>query len=139
MVAGLIDLGPVIAIAFWRLPLSDSAVTSETLRSEPFALWMLGAVLFYILHTLLGEALAGRTVGKLALGLRTIGIDGRRPTFTAVLLRNVFRVIDVFPGLPLVLLILFSPLRQRLGDVVAGTVVIVDRQGESPGGDSVER
>jgi uncharacterized RDD family membrane protein YckC len=37
-------------------------------------------------------------------------------------------VIDLVPLLPMALLILFSPLRQRLGDVISGTVVIADER-----------
>lgn len=128
LVAGLIDLFPVVATAAWLIPLTDGAAAAEMLQGETFTVWMLGAMGVYLAHTTLAELATGRSVGKLATGLRVVSVaTGGRATAGAVLLRNVFRAIDVFPGLPLVVLILFSPLRQRLGDVVAGTVVIADR------------
>jgi uncharacterized RDD family membrane protein YckC len=134
LIAGLIDISPVAAIALWRLPLTDSFAASDALRSPEFALWMVGAVALYLLHTTVAEVISGRTVGKLACGLRTLSLsDGERPRVSAVLLRNVFRLIDVFPGMPLAILILFSPLRQRLGDVIAGTVVVSEPQAKPAG------
>lgn len=127
LVAGLIDLFPVFATAVWLIPLADASAAAETLQDPAFTGWMIAAVGVYLLHTTVSELATGRTLGKAAVGLRVVAVaDGRRARPGAVLLRNVFRAVDVFPGLPLVVLILFSPLRQRLGDVVAGTVVITD-------------
>ena len=72
----------------------------------------------------------GRTLGKKALGLRVIGAEGAPITKEAAALRNLLRIVDVQPagssllGLGLVAL---HPRAQRLGDIVAGTVVVRDR------------
>ncbi|HET9948193.1 MAG TPA: RDD family protein, partial [Longimicrobiales bacterium] len=72
----------------------------------------------------------GRTLGKRALGLRVIGAEGTPITKEAAALRNLLRVADVQPagssliGLGLIAL---HPRAQRLGDIVAGTVVVRDR------------
>ena len=132
LVAGLIDLAPIPLVMLWQLlPLlsrdgADSAEVSEAMQSQSFAIWTGGSIVLYLLHTTITELLTGRTIGKFACGLRTIAMDGP-PRPGAILLRNAFRIIDLVPALPLALLILFSPLRQRLGDVVAGTLVIRDR------------
>jgi uncharacterized RDD family membrane protein YckC len=68
------------------------------------------------------EVAAGRSVGKMLTGLYIVGLDGQRAGATALLMRNAFRVIDLIV-VPLSL-ILFSPLRQRAGDLAAGTIVV---------------
>jgi len=63
-------------------------------------------------------------------GLHIVGLDGRPATASARVLRNLFRIIDILIiGMPLAL-ILFSPLRQRAGDLGAGTVVVQGRAEE---------
>jgi uncharacterized RDD family membrane protein YckC len=71
------------------------------------------------------EAACGATVGKLLLGLRVRGADGAPVAVRAAIARNVLRVVDgLFFYLPGAVLVWSSPRRQRLGDRVAGTVVI---------------
>lgn len=68
----------------------------------------------------------GQTVGKRLFGLRVIREDGAPAGFVAVLIRNVIRVVDFLPalyGLGL-LMIVFTPRSQRLGDLAAGTYVV---------------
>jgi uncharacterized RDD family membrane protein YckC len=70
----------------------------------------------------------GQTPGKRALGLRVVELDGQRAGLGAVLLRNLFRPVD---GLGIgLLLVLLTHRHQRLGDLVAGT--IVTRQAKVP-------
>jgi uncharacterized membrane protein SpoIIM required for sporulation len=72
----------------------------------------------------------GRTIGKRAMGLRVIGVGGTPITLQAAALRNLVRIIDFQPlgsslvGLGLIALHAKS---QRLGDILAGTVVVRDR------------
>ncbi len=71
------------------------------------------------------EAWCGWTPGKRLLGLRVLREDGSSPDVAVALLRNVLRLVDALPlagGLG-VFAISFDPLRRRLGDRVAGTVV----------------
>ena len=49
------------------------------------------------------------------------------PGAVALIVRNLLRVMDV----PLIALVLFSPLRQRFGDLAAGTVVVTAGSGET--------
>ena len=68
----------------------------------------------------------GQTVGKRMYGLRVIGEDGSPATFTAVLVRNLARIIDFLPAVYAVglLTIIVTPRSQRLGDLAAGTYVV---------------
>ncbi len=72
------------------------------------------------------EALFGVTLGKRVLGLRVVMKDGSRITWQAALIRNLLRPIDAFPYIYLVgaIAMFNSPLRQRIGDRVAYTLVV---------------
>jgi uncharacterized RDD family membrane protein YckC len=68
----------------------------------------------------------GQTPGKRAVGIRVIKEGGYALRFIDTLLRNVMRAIDFLPlfyGVGLVSL-LFTPRSQRLGDLVAGTLLV---------------
>ena len=87
-------------------------------------------------YPVLGETLTrGRTVGKLALGLRVVRDDGGPIRFRHALTRSLVSVALEWPGfvMPLVTWVaslttmLVNPLGKRLGDLAAGTIVIHDR------------
>jgi hypothetical protein len=60
------------------------------------------------------------------MGLCVVDLNGRRISGRMALVRNVLRLIDAWPGLYIVGLIVarMSPLYQRLGDRVAHTLVV---------------
>jgi uncharacterized RDD family membrane protein YckC len=68
----------------------------------------------------------GQTPGKRLLHLRVIKVDGAPVSWIDVLLRNLSRPIDAFGpmGLLGLLMIFVSPRAQRLGDLMARTLVI---------------
>lgn len=70
----------------------------------------------------------GRTPGKKNLNIRVINDDGTPVTFGASLLRNLLRVVDFLPLVYLTGIItsLFNARFKRLGDLVAGTLVVYD-------------
>ena len=71
------------------------------------------------------EATQGATLGKMALGLRVVKTNGAPITWTDSIIRNLLRIIDgLFAYLVGAILIWTSPLKQRLGDRVANTVVV---------------
>jgi uncharacterized RDD family membrane protein YckC len=73
---------------------------------------------------MISEWLWGWTIGKRLMGLRVVMLDGSPPTFWPVFIRNVLRVVDFVMAFLPALLALLPPLRQRLGDLIANTVVI---------------
>lgn len=78
---------------------------------------------------------SGQTPGKRWLKLRVIREDGRPITFWEAAVRNVLRVLDMFPYpfYSIGLISVFSTSRdQRVGDLVAGTVVVREREAEAP-------
>ncbi len=74
------------------------------------------------------EARDGRSLGKRLLGLRVLQLDGTPCTTLGAVLRNVFRLIDAFPGFYAVALVSLAGSRrkQRIGDQAAGTSVFLD-------------
>src|SRR6266508_944012 len=77
----------------------------------------------------------GQTPGKRWLKLRVIREDGRPVTFWEAAVRNLLRTADMmpFPFYSLGLISVFISLSdQRIGDMVAGTVVVREREAEAP-------
>jgi uncharacterized RDD family membrane protein YckC len=68
----------------------------------------------------------GRSPGKMLAGLRVVRRDGSGINLRSSVLRNVLRIVDMLPENYVVGLIsmLLSPSGERLGDHVAGTIVI---------------
>lgn len=90
---------------------------------------ILTLVLFVILsgYFLYFEATRnGQTPGKKSVGIRVIRDTGHPIDFRGALLRNVMRTVDSLPGAYGVgiISVFFSPEYRRLGDYVAGTLVV---------------
>ena len=76
-------------------------------------------------ETLLG----GRTPGKSAIGLRVVTVEGAPIGFRHAAIRAALGLVDFFLtfGVAAIAATLFSKRHQRLGDMVAGTVVLRER------------
>jgi uncharacterized RDD family membrane protein YckC len=76
----------------------------------------------------------GRTPGKRVARIRVIHQSGRGINFVEALARNLVRFVDYLPGFYAVgiVAIFLSRRNQRLGDMVAGTLVVRDREVDSP-------
>jgi uncharacterized RDD family membrane protein YckC len=77
----------------------------------------------------------GQTPGKRWLKLRVIREDGRPVTFWEAAVRNLLRTADMMPApfYSIGLISVFVSLSdQRIGDMVAGTVVVREREAEAP-------
>lgn len=101
-----------------------------------------GAALFFIAafvvqwwySALLEWWWGGQTVGKKIVGLRSLSADGIRMSFVQAAVRNLVRIVDLLPGLYLVggASALLDEHRRRLGDLAAGTIVVVERKAPAP-------
>jgi uncharacterized RDD family membrane protein YckC len=88
----------------------------------------------FLFYALLSEIfLSGQSVGKLALGIRIIKITGKQATVSDYIMRWMFRLIDIYLSVGAVASILVSSTdkNQRIGDIVANTVVIKLRSSRS--------
>ena len=104
------------------------------------AKWFLGFVIFFNFclwagYFALFEAYwHGQTPGKRVMKLRVIKDAGRQITFFEALARNLMRVVDYLPSIYLagVITMLCNKQNKRLGDMVAGTLVVHEAREEQP-------
>jgi uncharacterized RDD family membrane protein YckC len=122
LAAGVIDLMPFLVALYVIQPFMSKeggAMVDKTSLEHLAEL----ATITYVLHTLIAELICGQSLGKMMFNLRVVGPDGKSPRPTAIIVRNILRILDVNLIFPL-LLVVFSPKRQRFGDFAAGTVVV---------------
>jgi len=127
--AGLIDLQ--LFVVSWILLAVLLRVLGELLpsgmTSMVMAITTMGAVLLWIgLTAVMHATLKGRSPGKMIFGLRVVGEEGQPVGIVALMLRSVLLLVDILPiPVPIGLLVMtVTPRRQRLGDLVAGTMVV---------------
>ncbi len=79
-----------------------------------------------VFYTLILEALLeGQTIGKKIMKIKVVKIDGYQASLSDYVVRWFFRIVDIYVfGLGF-FVILFSKRSQRLGDMAAGTSVIL--------------
>ncbi len=80
-------------------------------------------------HVLFEVWVGGQTPGKRMIGLRVVRTDGGPIGLAHSLIRTLMRIVDFLPsGYAIGIVTVFATTRnQRLGDLAAGTVVILDR------------
>ncbi len=101
-----------------------------------FGLWLIALFLTEWFYPVLFEIYAdGATPGKKALGLKVVHANGTPVDWPAALIRNLLRAVDFLPLLYGFGVVAMACNRnfQRLGDLVAGTVVIYrEPSGKTP-------
>jgi uncharacterized RDD family membrane protein YckC len=143
-VAALLDA--LIIMAFFLLEVLALALIGAASSVSPAAgsltesagKWFLAFVVFINFAIVWGyfalfEAYwHGQTPGKRAMKLRVIKDSGRQITLFEALARNLMRVVDYLPSLYLVgvITMLCNRRNQRVGDLVAGTIVVHERLDE---------
>jgi len=119
--------------------LADYSSLGDRLSNAPK--WVI-ALLILLLFLLMSGYFAffewiwsGQTPGKRWLKLRVIREDGRPITFFEAAVRNLLRDFDIMPA-PFysvgLISVFVSDKDQRVGDMVAGTVVVREREAEAP-------
>ena len=76
----------------------------------------------------------GQTPGKRFMKLRVVAQNGSSVTFGKTIMRNIIRIVDSLPIIYAVgmIIVLLNKKNQRLGDMVAGTVVIREIVEQAP-------
>ena len=112
----LMILGWVIALG-----VGGAGGTGFAISGAPALIWFLIGLAYYVVM----EVKMGGTVGKLALKLKVVKEGGEPLDWQASLLRNVLRIIDgFFFYLVGAIVVWVSKKKQRLGDMVAHTLVV---------------
>ena len=116
----------IFAGAFFAFLTASTAVGFDVVGVYAGVIALLTFLLAWSYFVLLEWLWQGQTVGKRLYGLRVIRDDGAPAGFTAVLVRNLMRIVDFLPGLYGIGLIsiIVTSRSQRLGDIAAGTYVV---------------
>src|SRR6478752_7350368 len=115
-----IFLALVIAISLLITPASGSLAAALVLLLF-FVVWWFYGVLF---ETFMN----GQTPGKHVLGLRVLSDTGQPINGMQATLRNLLRAADLFLPLFGLLVMTLNRKYQRLGDLVAGTIVVIEER-----------
>lgn len=150
LLAALLDLMPAMMITFavgapWYLPLLSEQAASASYWSiyqpmDPELAAVMtpviyGGLVLYGLWCMIWELATGSTPGKLVFKCRVLGINGQRALPRQIVIRNLARVVECSLGAPLLVLTLMCMAmltrnRQRIGDLIADTLVV--EPGEHP-------
>jgi uncharacterized RDD family membrane protein YckC len=109
---------------------SSGVITANADRWGTFISLLQIIIIPFVYHIAM-EAMLGATVGKMVLGISVVKLDGSPISWKEAIVRNLLRIIDLLPMpflmvpyLLAALLVWTSPKQQRLGDLVARTVVV---------------
>jgi uncharacterized RDD family membrane protein YckC len=127
----------LLTITMWRI---NPSVEMVKRLEGPLSLWIVGAgiALYGIIaigYFILFEYFwSGSTPGKRWQDIRVIRKDGRPISFLDSAVRNIVRFFDIlFEVYPIGLVVMFIDFKnRRLGDLAAGTLVILDREVKRP-------
>ncbi len=91
-------------------------------------IWLPTAIIYFLYHPILEIVMRGSTPGKRMAGVRIVSRTGDIPGAGALLLRNVFRLVDSLPFAYLLGLgvVIFTDQHVRIGDLAAGTLLVHD-------------
>lgn len=116
--------------ALFALTFLLGALASATDDVLAFVFVFVGSIAVLVGYPATMETLTrGRTVGKLAVGLRVVRNDGGSIRFRHALVRALSAVVEIYLcfGAIAVVTSLLSPEGKRVGDYLAGTVVVRER------------
>jgi uncharacterized RDD family membrane protein YckC len=113
-----------LLISIYLLKLSISPRSHDALLTS-----LPAGIIYFLYHPVLEIALRGSTPGKRMAGIRILARDGGAPTTMALIIRNIFRLIDSLPVFYTIGLVtcFVTANRVRIGDMAAGTLVIIDQ------------
>lgn len=129
IVSGLIDIIVTVALLFAVIVFLSIA----TLRTDAALQWVayVGTliVIFLVYPTTIETLTRGRSLGKLAMGLRTVRDDGGPISAQHAFVRSLIGFVEIysFTGVPAFFSALLSERGKRLGDYAAGTYVVRER------------
>ncbi|WP_049797277.1 RDD family protein [Kribbella flavida] len=133
-----IDLLMVMVVALTLAAVATVLAVWLGLEGRPILHFAIGA---YIAAAIVASALnevvlptrTGATVGMEVTGLRVVTLQGTRPTIGRYVVRHLLWVVDgLFWGAAALAVMVFTPYHQRVGDLVAGTVVVRKPSADEP-------
>jgi uncharacterized RDD family membrane protein YckC len=120
----------LVALAWVLAGLLVGLIVGGDFKKDALPLFFIAPALliYFLYHPVLEVLMRGRTPGKRMAGARIVTLEGETPGTGALLMRNLFRLIDSLPVAYLVGLVccIFTAQRVRIGDLAAGTLLILD-------------
>lgn len=141
-IAAAIDLAPCVLLAgFIRDTDVRGVLNHWPGMTEDWHAMVPGliAIGLYVVHAAITEMFTARTLGKAICGLRVVTADGKPPNLWQVLARNLLRSFDLIAWYVLPILMILGPYRQRLGDLITGTLVVADETPDEAEEDEPEK
>lgn len=127
ILARLIDLAILGALFF--LGLFSIAIATNSTSSN--TLWIVLVIIYLVIFVFYDLAfevfMNGQSIGKRILKIKVISLDGSQPRVGQYILRWLFRIVDFLIIEPGVIALVVAAIRdkpQRVGDIVAGTMLI---------------
>lgn len=125
--AFLIDLAIIILIDF-LIYIVFSTLAIASLGMGLFGMLVGWFAVFWFFGGVCETFLNGQTPGKWLLGLRTLTYDGQPINGLQAVMRNMFRAADLLVPLLGLIVMMLNRRYQRLGDLVAGTIVVIEER-----------
>jgi len=140
MIAWIIDLAVMLAYSIGGIRLLDF-VLGPTWRNAQWTT-ILFSIPILLYHLLFEITMNGQSLGKKAMSIKVLSLDGGQPSISQYLIRWIFRLVDFpiwimkaiasneLPWWCMVLLfagmcsVMITQKSQRIGDLVAGTIII---------------
>jgi uncharacterized RDD family membrane protein YckC len=125
----------ILALAWFFATLmiyGGSLALLDTVQATLESFWLVvivpSSVIYLLYHPILEVLMQGRTPGKRMAGVRLVSRSGDVPGVGALLVRNVFRIVDSLPFFYIVGLVtvMFTQQHVRVGDLAAGTLLVLD-------------
>lgn len=126
----ILTIGYLSVFGFMGIIIKEISSDFQELGIVLMMLFALPFMLYSFLFELFNN---GQTPGKSALNIRVLTVDGQKPLAGSLLIRWIFRLIDIFlsSGVVALIAILVSEKQQRIGDIVANTMVVKTKRGQS--------
>lgn len=129
MASGLIDVVLAVVLLVGGLIVFGIALgdASDAMVGIVVIAW--STIVIVVVPATLETTTRGRTLGKLALGLRAVRDDGGPITARHAVVRALVAYVEVYllTGVPALLAAMVHPRGKRLGDMAAGTMVVSQR------------
>lgn len=141
LLAWIIDF--VVQIAYiWLIEKLFTAIINASWGSEHRWLAVLCSLPLLVYHLASEISMNGQSLGKKSMGVKVITAEGGQPSISQYLIRWLFKLVDfpywiilfvsqrALPGWTLIFIfsglacVLFTRRSQRIGDIIAGTVLI---------------
>ena len=112
----------------------DQTVRTATVDTaghwHAYAFFLPPLLIYAFYHPVLEIIMGGRTPGKRMAGVRLVTTSGQTPGVAAILIRNLFRLVDSLPVFYVVgcSTCLATKTQVRIGDMAAGTLLVYEQK-----------